>query len=153
VSHFLKTRRPGEIALTIARPHWIVHKRALVLLACTVLFTAGAVACDPLDPVGEAALIAADVLGVLTIFSYPASALKRHEVKFTVSNQRILLETGLLARQVREFPLGGIDSVHIDQTIVGRLLGYGTVILNGSGGTRATVSHIADPFTLRGRMP
>jgi uncharacterized membrane protein YdbT with pleckstrin-like domain len=45
--------------------------------------------------------------------------------------------------------LNKIESVNVDQSIMGRLLGYGTVTIIGTGGSRETFEQIADPIQFR----
>ena len=42
-----------------------------------------------------------------------------------------------------------IESVDIDQSIMGRILGYGTIVIVGTGGTKEPFAAISDPMTFR----
>jgi uncharacterized membrane protein YdbT with pleckstrin-like domain len=59
---------------------------------------------------------------------------------------------GLFSRRTIEMNLSKVESVIVDQSIFGRLLGYGTVIVIGSGGTREPFPHITNPLIFRRRF-
>lgn len=66
-----------------------------------------------------------------------------------VSNRRVLIKTGLFSRRSIEVLLQRVESIGVDESILGRILGYGTVIVRGTGGTFETFGKIAHPTELR----
>jgi uncharacterized membrane protein YdbT with pleckstrin-like domain len=66
-----------------------------------------------------------------------------------VSNMRVLIKTGLLARKSIEVLLSKVESIGVDESVVGRMLGYGSGIVRGTGGTFETFRRIAHPNELR----
>jgi uncharacterized membrane protein YdbT with pleckstrin-like domain len=52
----------------------------------------------------------------------------RRTTSFAVSDRRIVHRTGVLARKTAELELAAIDSVRIEQTIVGRWFDYGAIV-------------------------
>lgn len=85
--------------------------------------------------------------GLLTLFIAPALA--RWSDEFVVTNKRIICKTGLISRHTLEMNLNKIETVNVDQSIMGRLLGYGTIIIIGTGGTREEFPNIASPTEFR----
>ncbi|HKN87061.1 MAG TPA: PH domain-containing protein [Nitrospiraceae bacterium] len=81
-------------------------------------------------------------LGLLPLVEYVTS-------EFAVTNKRIIMKTGWISRQVLELNLHKIESVNVDQSLLGRLLGYGTITVIGTGGTRETFDRIAHPLAFR----
>jgi uncharacterized membrane protein YdbT with pleckstrin-like domain len=45
--------------------------------------------------------------------------------------------------------LSKIESVNVNQGILGRMLGYGTIVVVGTGGTNEPFAYITDPLTFR----
>ncbi len=84
---------------------------------------------------------------LLSLFIYPM--IKRYSDEFAVTNKRVIIKTGLIARKTLEMNLNKIESVNVDQSILGRILGYGTVTIIGTGGTREAFEQIADPVEFR----
>lgn len=81
-------------------------------------------------------------LGLLPLVEYVTS-------EFAVTNKRVIMKIGWISRQVLELNLHKIESVNVDQSLLGRLLGYGTITIIGTGGTRETFDRIAHPLAFR----
>ncbi len=84
---------------------------------------------------------------ILTLFIRPFIMTKTDE--FAITNKRVIMKTGLISRDVFEMTVGHIESINVDQSIMGRIFGYGTVTIVGSGGTRESFEDIADPIRFR----
>jgi uncharacterized membrane protein YdbT with pleckstrin-like domain len=69
--------------------------------------------------------------------------------EFAVTDKRVIVKIGVLQRRTVEMMLGKIEGVSVDQTLVGRIGNYGTVIVNGTGGTREVFDEISDPLEFR----
>ena len=63
--------------------------------------------------------------------------------------KRVLIKTGLFSRRSIEVLLPKVESIGVDESVFGRMLGYGTVIVRGTGGTFETFDKIAHPGELR----
>ncbi|HOD62471.1 MAG TPA: PH domain-containing protein [Bacilli bacterium] len=69
--------------------------------------------------------------------------------EFVITNKRIIMKTGLISRKTFEMNLQKIESVNVDQSFWGRLLGFGTVSIVGTGGSRESFSDISKPLLFR----
>lgn len=69
--------------------------------------------------------------------------------EFVITNRRIIIKTGIIGRETFEMNLSKIESVNVDQSIMGRILNYGSITIIGSGGTRETFHKIAKPLAFR----
>jgi len=69
--------------------------------------------------------------------------------EFVVTNKRIILKKGVISIKTIELLLTKAESISIDQNITGRIFGYGTIIVTGSGGTKNKFSVIEKPFEVR----
>ncbi|MCS6958267.1 MAG: PH domain-containing protein [Aquificaceae bacterium] len=54
---------------------------------------------------------------------------------FYVKKDRVGQVSGIIAKNTHEILLSKGESVHVRQSVVGRLLNYGTLVLVGTGGT------------------
>jgi uncharacterized membrane protein YdbT with pleckstrin-like domain len=81
-------------------------------------------------------------LGLLPLIDYWTS-------EFAVTNKRVIMKMGWISRRVLELNLHKIESVNVDQSLLGRLIGYGTITVIGTGGTRETFDRIAHPLAFR----
>jgi membrane protein YdbS with pleckstrin-like domain len=66
-----------------------------------------------------------------------------------VTNKRVLLKTGFIARRADEISISKVETVSIKQGILGRVFDYGTVLVHGTGGNGLTIFAIASPMQFR----
>ena len=89
-------------------------------------------------------LVAAILLGV--------GLVKRNAMVMALTNKRVIVKTGLASRRTLEILLARIESVVVEEPAMGRMLGYGTVIIRGTGGTPETFDKIAHPLEFRAQV-
>jgi uncharacterized membrane protein YdbT with pleckstrin-like domain len=85
--------------------------------------------------------------GILTLFIAPLIAYWTSE--FAITNKRIMIKTGFISRSTFEMNHSKIESINVIQSILGRLLGYGTIVVMGTGSTREPFAYIRDPLAFR----
>ncbi len=88
-----------------------------------------------------------ELKSILSLFIRPLIMTKFDE--FVITNKRVIMKTGVISRNIFEMTIAHIESINVDQSIWGRIFGYGTVIIVGSGGTKESFSDIADPVRFR----
>src|SRR4030043_611880 len=69
--------------------------------------------------------------------------------EFVITNRRIIIKTGFIARNTFEMNLSKIESVNVDQSVMGRIFNFGSITIIGSGGTRETFHKISKPLEFR----
>lgn len=69
--------------------------------------------------------------------------------ELVVTNRRVLIKTGAISRQTLEMFISKIESVGVDQSFLGRMLDFGTVIIRGTGGSEEPFNTIAHPIRFR----
>jgi uncharacterized membrane protein YdbT with pleckstrin-like domain len=84
---------------------------------------------------------------LFTLFIAPL--MDRYTDEFAITNKRVIIKTGLVSRKTVELNLSKIESVNVDQTIMGRILGFGTITIIGIGGTREPFVNIRKPLEFR----
>jgi len=82
------------------------------------------------------------ISGLLTFLNYRTS-------EFGVTNKKIIVKIGFIRRNAFEMFLDKIESIHINQSIIGRILGFGSVIVSGTGGSKDPFHKINAPLQLR----
>ena len=145
----------GEEVKYRARLHWSTILRPI--LASAVLDLLG-VACligwavwrGGTAPSGSAALLVAGVLLLLAGGAVLAvGVVRRASTEIVVTTRRVLIKTGILERRTVELLLSKIESVDVTENVTGRLLGFGRVVVRGTGGTPESFDRIADPLEFR----
>ncbi|HQE11424.1 MAG TPA: PH domain-containing protein [Flavipsychrobacter sp.] len=87
---------------------------------------------------------------LLTLFIAPI--IDRFTDEFAITNKRVVIKTGLISRRTFEMNLSKIESVNVMQSILGRILGYGTIQIIGTGGTKEAFMNIKKPLEFRKRF-
>ena len=144
---------PGETVLYKTRLHWIVLVwplfAGLLLGGIGLALSIGGYEANSKGDAYSALII----VGVLFVISASvvvvAGFIRRNATEVAVSNMRVLIKTGLLARKSIEVLLSKVESIGVDESVVGRMLGYGSGIVRGTGGTFETFRRIAHPNELR----
>src|SRR5258708_28151178 len=72
--------------------------------------------------------------------------------EFAVTNKRVIIKIGWVRRRTVETMLSKVEGINVDQELVGRLLGYGTLVVTGTGRTKEQFTTIANPFELRPQL-
>ena len=134
----------GEQVLLLAKMHWINYVRA-IFLAVLALLVAG----FGLIAITAIAFVTAGLLLVLSAIAFVRTYLNVGSTELAVTNQRVIYKTGMLKRHTVEQQLNRIDSVSVDQTYLGRMLGYGEVDIRGSGNSFTPTHKIAHPLEFR----
>jgi uncharacterized membrane protein YdbT with pleckstrin-like domain len=74
---------------------------------------------------------------------------KRNATEMAVTNKRVLIKTGLASRRTLDLMLSRVESIAVEETFLGRILGFGSVIVHGTGGTPEAFFLIAHPQEFR----
>jgi uncharacterized membrane protein YdbT with pleckstrin-like domain len=143
--------QPGETVMYATHLHWILYLRAVVLLALSLacVVAAGGVAQPAIATVIE---IAAAVLALLAAIAGLSALIRRTTTEFAITDRRVIYKTGILRRHTMEINRSKVETVGVDQSILGRILGYGTVIVRGTGGSFEPIPFIGEPLLFRSHI-
>lgn len=86
------------------------------------------------------------IIGFLILFF---TYLKVVTDEFAITNQRLIIKTGVISRDTLELNLTKVETISVSQGLFGRLFGSGTISVRGTGSTLSTISCIAEPFEFR----
>ncbi|MBW8903530.1 MAG: PH domain-containing protein, partial [Bradyrhizobium sp.] len=94
--------------------------------------------------------LSASVIAAIAALYWTAKALFHLWTTETdVTNLRVVHKTGFIKRRTFEMSLDKVESVDVNQTILGRILNYGDVTILGVGEGKETISTIASPLIFR----
>lgn len=145
--------QPGERVIYATRLHWLIYGQALValILAAACLIGSVFIAADRVNFV--LALRAAGALLVFLMLIFGLRALlRRSSTELAITDRRVIYKSGLLRRHTVEMNRSKVETVGVDQSILGRILGYGTVVVRGTGGSFEPIAMIGDPLTFRSHI-
>lgn len=138
---------PGEVVVYRTKLHW---SRFIGHSVLALLFLGAAIASlvfkeragNWLGYVGIAFALAGLITLVPMLITYLTS-------EFAVTNKRVVIKVGFVQRNSFEVLLNKVESILVEQGIVGRMLGYGTLVVIGTGGSREEFDYIANPLEFR----
>jgi uncharacterized membrane protein YdbT with pleckstrin-like domain len=126
---------PDERITYRAYLHWIIFARAVALLLFGLMLL--------LSPAIGLILV---LLGILDVLR---AAIDRWTTEIAVTDQRVIWKCGLIRRDTIEINMRKVESVDVQQSVLGRLLNYGTVIVRGTGGSPNPLAYVSEPLPLR----
>lgn len=153
MSYIDKNLAPGETLVYKTGCHWIVMVwpllGGLVLGFFGFALFAGGLLATRKGASYQGAIVegAMALLGAALLIG--GGIIRRAATEVAVSNKRVLIKRGLFSRKSIEVLLPKVESIGVDESFVGRILGYGSVIVRGTGGTFETFDKIARPNELR----
>jgi hypothetical protein len=152
VGYTEKVLGPDEVVLYVARQHWWVYARAIILLVAGAwLFRIG-LAAERDDAAGAFEGFFGLFLLLFGIVLLPIIWLGRRSTELVVTNRKVIAKWRVIVRRTIEQELQKIDSLQITQGLIGRALNYGSVFIHGSGSSITPVSSIAQPIEFRNHV-
>jgi uncharacterized membrane protein YdbT with pleckstrin-like domain len=135
-SRILPLLRAGETLKDVAAIHWGIYwKGAAVLLLSLILmikvFNLGAFLL----------VVAAAILG----YAY----LVKYYLLLALTDKRVIVRTGILNLDVVQLHYNRIESVEVFRPVMGRILGYGTVLVTGTGSRVTGIPFVANADAMR----
>ena len=93
--------------------------------------------------------IAAFVIFLMGLYVFAQQMIIKVTTEMAITNRRLVFKRGLLARQVGEMEINRIEGVNVVQSVLGRLLNYGRVMVRGMGVGEVYLPIIDDPIAFR----
>jgi uncharacterized membrane protein YdbT with pleckstrin-like domain len=151
MSYVKSVLQPGENIRYMTDIHWKVYFPGFLLL-----IAAAAVYLFGLQSVARGASVAWHVIaGVLFLAAAVMLFLgwfKRLTTEVAVTDKRIIYKRGFISRYTIEMHLDKVESVDVDQSVLGRILGYGDIIIRGVGASLEPLHDIESPIEFRSHV-
>lgn len=139
MSYTKKILLANETIYYETKNHWVIFLLpGSLAIASLCMFLLPSI----LKLLGYLGLMVALTYGVMSLTQYLTS-------EFAVTNKRVLIKLGFIKRQSWETLLQKIAGVEVEQTILGRLLGYGTIKILNTGGGKDIFTNIHQPLQFR----
>jgi uncharacterized membrane protein YdbT with pleckstrin-like domain len=145
MSYVDKNLMPREQVIYRGHLHWAVYfsPAMLILIALAIIVV---------SLVYNAGAIVNGIGGFILFIGLCGFLLRWIRVKtseFAVTDKRVIIKTGVIRRRSIELLLRQVEAIRVEQGIMGRILGYGTIIVGGTGGTAESFSEISNPLEFR----
>jgi uncharacterized membrane protein YdbT with pleckstrin-like domain len=128
---------PGETLVLKEHQHWIVMVKPLLLPIAIVVLVAllDAFQAIPRDYRILSTLAAVALLGLWLIVVW----VRWNSRSFTITDRRVILDTGVLSRASKVIALDRVQDISTNQSLLGRMLGYGRIEIDSAGAAGAEV--------------
>ena len=159
MKYVTRVLQPDETVVYATTLHWLVYFRAIVLLLIgAALLVASTMVGDRIaNPEYEkyavlALEVVAGIFFLFAILSALRALIRRATTELAITDRRVIYKAGLLRRHTVEINRSKVETVGVNQSIMGRLLGFGTVVVRGTGGSFEPIPFIAEPLTFRNHI-
>ena len=119
--------------------HWVVFLGPALWLIIGIMFFNGG---SDAVPIGGLIILMALVTGISSFINLKTS-------EFGVTNKRVIVKVGLIRRNSIEVLLNKVEGIQVSQGILGRILGFGSITVGGTGGTKDPFHKIDAPLEFR----
>ncbi|HIJ37830.1 MAG TPA: PH domain-containing protein [Rhodospirillaceae bacterium] len=128
-----------ESVIYSAKLHWWIYARAALLTL-----------------VGIITFMSETHIGYLLIITgilaFILSFLQVITTELAITNKRVIAKFGIIRRSTYEQQISKIDGCHLEQSIFGRILGFASIGIRGSGGVSTPIPYIAAPDLFKRRL-
>lgn len=140
MSYIEKNLMPGESVVYRARLHWAVYLPAIFFALVSGAFCIASV---------DARIVGGLVFLFLVLPMGLSALVNVKTAEFAVTDKRVLMKFGFIRRTSLEVLLTKVEGIVVDQGIGGRVLGFGTIVVSGTGGSKTPFPKIAAPMRFR----
>ncbi|HKS17653.1 MAG TPA: PH domain-containing protein [Bradyrhizobium sp.] len=141
--------QPGEKVLYSTNAHWVFFWPAIALWVLAAVF----LVLSWMVPTGSPLILVcwamAVVVALTALYKTVTAWFHRWTTETDVTNLRVVHKTGFIQRRTFEMSLDKVESVDVNQSIMGRILNYGDVTIMGVGEGKETIATIASPLAFR----
>ena len=143
--------QPGEKVLYSTNAHWMFYLPAIAawIVALVLLILSRATITESMILL---CLAASAVVAIVALYWTVKAWFHRWTTETDVTNLRVVHKTGFIKRRTFEMSLDKVESVDVNQSILGRLLNYGNVTVRGVGEGAETIRTIAAPLDFRNHI-
>jgi uncharacterized membrane protein YdbT with pleckstrin-like domain len=143
--------QPGEKVLYSTNAHWIFYLPATAAwIVAVILFILWRQTTS--EGLGLLYLSVAAVMAIGALYWTVKAWFHRWTTETDVTNMRVVHKTGFIKRRTFEMSLDKVESVDVNQSILGRILNYGDVTVRGVGEGVETIDTIASPLEFRNHI-
>jgi uncharacterized membrane protein YdbT with pleckstrin-like domain len=138
-----------EVLVLDLHPHWWRFVKPVVVIIATLAALANTHRI-PNDFLKDLALIIAQVLAVLAGLNLALQSLKWYRTHFVLTSQRVIFQTGVIARKRVEISLHKINLINFHQSVFERLINAGDIVIeSGAEDGMETFSDVRDPQSVQ----
>jgi uncharacterized membrane protein YdbT with pleckstrin-like domain len=148
LAYYTKVLQPNENVRVVGRLHWLVYSKTILLLIVAIALFFWTMGVQDPEQKKEFLMATGAAFGLMLVMLF-AEWIQRRSTEIVVTDHRVIYKTGILSRHTTEMNISKIETVDIDQSILGRIFGYGTILIRGTGETIEPLRSVGAPITIR----
>jgi uncharacterized membrane protein YdbT with pleckstrin-like domain len=138
----------GEHIVYRSALHWVIFIWPIVwFIVALALFGVGVNMNEA--NVKRLMVYAGGMFMIIVIVTFIRPTIKYITSEFGITTRRVIMKIGVIRRKSLEVLLNKVESIQVDQSMSGRILGFGSITVTGTGGTRDVFHNIKAPFEFR----
>lgn len=75
--------------------------------------------------------------------------IKHKSTELAITNKRVIAKFGFISRRTVEINIHKVESMQVDQSVLGRIFNFGTLVISGAGDPQAPIPGISRPLEFR----
>jgi uncharacterized membrane protein YdbT with pleckstrin-like domain len=150
MNYVRRVLQPGETVVHVTRLHSVIFLPAILWFATAIVLLIVAMTFTGDLRIGGEALAA--FAAIFGLWSGVPALIRRMTTELAVTDRRVIYKSGVLARHTLEMNRSKVESVDVNQSVLGRMLNFGTIVVRGTGGSLEPIRMISDPLTFRSHI-
>ena len=141
MSYIEKNLMNGENIVYRTKLHWVVFLWPVIWFVVAIMFFSGG---GDVAAAGGLFILIAILTGIASFINFKTS-------EFGITNKRFVIKVGFIRRNSLEVLLNKVEGIQVNQGILGRILGFGSITVSGTGGTKNQFHKIDAPLEFKKR--
>jgi uncharacterized membrane protein YdbT with pleckstrin-like domain len=85
----------------------------------------------------------------LGLILWIAAWVRYKSTELAVTTRRVIVKHGFIRRTTMEININKVESIQVEQGILGRMFDFGTLVISGTGTSHAPIAGISAPLDFR----
>ncbi len=86
---------------------------------------------------------------IIALIFLAVAVIRVISTELALTTKRVMAKTGFIRRDTVELRLNKVEGLYVNQSVMGRLLNYGTIVVSGTGGLKTPIPFISNPVYFR----
>lgn len=152
MSYISRILQPGEQRLHTGKIHWVVYLPPLIVCLAGLVLWIVAPGGDTHGVLNTLINWLAALCGIGGLLWLAWVWFDTWITEIEITDRRVISKRGFIFRRTSEMNMDKIESVDVDQSILGRILNYGTITIRGTGESQEPFKMVASPLEFRNRI-
>jgi uncharacterized membrane protein YdbT with pleckstrin-like domain len=145
MKYIQKILQPGEKVIFSSTLSWAIYLPSIILWLVALALLVTGIALER-SAIGQ---LAGGIVALFAAYSGLKAWFRRWTTEIDVTDRRVVYKRGFIRRHTVEMNMDKIESVDVDQSLIGRLFDYGDVIIRGTGAGIEPLRGIDSPLAFR----